>query len=63
MPVVEIKGNPNISKEAKKEMVKEVATSVAKAYNLPEESITILIGAYPPENIGVGSTLLSESKK
>jgi len=63
MPVVEISGNPNITKENKKEMVKEVTKSVAKAYNLPESSITILISEFAPENIGVSGNLLSEMKK
>lgn len=39
MPVVTIVGNPNISVEDKREMVKKVSETVAEAYNLPIEAI------------------------
>lgn len=60
MPVVEIDGNPNINKEEKVEMVKEITKIVAKAYKLPESAITIIIKDHKPENVGVGGKLLSE---
>ena len=62
MPVVTIVGNPNISVENKREMVKKVSETVAEAYNLPIEEITVLVEALPPESIGVAGELLSDRK-
>ena len=62
MPVVTIVGNPNISVENRREMVKKVSEAVAEAYNLPIEAITILVEALPPESIGVAGELLIDRK-
>ena len=62
MPVVTIVGNPNISVEDRREMVKKVSEAVAKAYNLPIEAITVLVEALPPESIGVAGELLINIK-
>ena len=62
MPVVTIVGNPNISVEDKREMVKKVSETVAEAYNLPIEAITVLVEALPPESIGVAGELLIDRK-
>lgn len=60
MPVITIAGNPNISIEDKREMVKKVSETVADAYDLPIEAITVLVQAYPKESIGVAGELLSD---
>lgn len=60
MPVITIAGNPNISIENKRKMVKEVSESVAKAYDLPIEAITVLVQAIPADSIGVAGGLLSD---
>ena len=62
MPVVTIVGNPNISVEDRREMVKKVSEAVAEAYNLPIEAITVLVEALPPESIGVAGELLTDRK-
>ena len=62
MPVVTIAGNEGISKEKKREMVKKVSKTVAEAYDLPIEAITVLIQAYPADDVGVAGELLSERK-
>ncbi|MBQ2961742.1 4-oxalocrotonate tautomerase DmpI [Methanobrevibacter sp.] len=62
MPVVTIVGNPNISVENRREMVKKVSEAVAEAYNLPIEAITVLVEALPPESIGVAGELLIDRK-
>lgn len=62
MPVVTIVGNPNISVEDRREMVKKVSEAVAEAYNLPIEAITVLVEALPPESIGVAGELLIDRK-
>lgn len=60
MPVITIAGNPNISLENKRKMIEEVSKTVAKAYGLPIETITVLIQAIPADNIGVAGGLLSD---
>ena len=60
MPVVTIYGNPGISVDEKREMVKKVSETVAEAYKLPIEAITILIEELPAENVGVAGGLLSD---
>ena len=62
MPVVTIAGNPNISVENRREMVKKVSETVAEAYGLPIDAITVLVEAFPPENIGVAGELLIDRK-
>ena len=60
MPVVTIAGNDGISIEKKREMVKKVSQTVAEAYDLPIEAITVLVQAYQKESIGVAGELLSD---
>ncbi|MBR5503675.1 MAG: tautomerase family protein, partial [Methanobrevibacter sp.] len=52
MPVVRISGNPDISLENKREMVKKVSEIVAESYGLPIEAITVLIEALERDDIG-----------
>jgi len=60
MPVITIAGNDGISVEKKREMVKKVSETVAEAYDLPIEAITVLVEAHPKESIGVAGELLSD---
>lgn len=62
MPVITIAGNDGISDEKRREMVKKVSETVANAYELPIDAITVLVQAYPPENIGVAGELLIDRK-
>jgi 4-oxalocrotonate tautomerase len=62
MPVITIAGNPNISIEDKREMVKKVSETVAEAYGLPIEAITVLVQAYEKDDIGVAGELLSDKE-
>ncbi len=63
MPVVTIAGNTGISEEKVREMVEEITKSVAKAYNLPESTVTILVQEYSAEHVGTGGKLLSDLHK
>ena len=63
MPVVTIDGPEHASKEAKKAIIEKVSKIVADAYEMPVESITILIRCNPSDNIGVGGKQLSEMQK
>ncbi len=60
MPVITIAGNDGISLEARQKMVKKVSEIVAESYELPIEAITVLVQAYPKENVGVAGELLSD---
>ncbi len=60
MPVITIAGNEGISIEKKREMIKKVSKTVAEAYDLPIEAITVLVQAYPTDNVGVAGELLSD---
>lgn len=60
MPVVTIDGPENASVEVKKEIIKKVSQRVAEAYDMPVESITVLLRSTPADNVGVGGKQLSE---
>ena len=60
MPVITIAGNDGISLEKKREMIEKVSETVAEAYGLPIDAITVLVQAYPKESIGVAGELLSD---
>ena len=62
MPVIRISGNPKIDIETKREMVKKVSEIVAESYGLPIETITVLVEAFNPDDIGAGGILLSDRK-
>ena len=62
MPVVQIAGNNGISIEKKREMVKKVSEIVAESYDLPVETITVLVTGFNPDDIGAGGELLSDRK-
>ena len=60
MPVVTIDGPEKASKEAKKEIIEKLSQRVADAYDMPVESITVLLRDTPEDNVGVGGKQLSE---
>jgi 4-oxalocrotonate tautomerase len=59
MPVVIIESN-KINTDKKRELVKSITEITAKIYELPENTITVLIKELERENIGSGGKLLSE---
>lgn len=61
MPVIIVESN-KISTDKKRKLVKSMTKIVAEAYELPEDTITILIRELEEEDIGVGGKLLSELK-
>lgn len=60
MPVVTIDGPANATKETKKAIIEKVSKIVADAYDMPIESITVLIHEGMADNVGVGGQQLSE---
>lgn len=63
MPVIIIKGPKNISKETKKELIERTSQVASECYNLPIESINIIIEEDESDNVGVGGKQLSEIRK
>jgi len=59
MPVVIIESN-KINTDKKRKLVKFITEITAKIYELPEDTITVLIKELERENIGTGGKLLSE---
>jgi len=57
MPVVIIESNP-ISTERKRNLVEQITKIVSEAYELPENTVTILIKELESQDIGVGGKLL-----
>ena len=41
-------------------MVEKVSEIVAEAYDLPVETITVLVSGFNPDDIGAGGKLLSD---
>ena len=63
MPVVTIDGPENTTKESKRAIIEKVSKIVADAYEMPVESITVLLRENNADNIGVGGEQLSEKQK
>ena len=57
MPIITIAARA-LPLERKRELVQQVTSVVQAAYELPAETITVLINEYPSENIGVAGQLL-----
>ncbi|RCW47734.1 MULTISPECIES: 4-oxalocrotonate tautomerase DmpI [unclassified Halanaerobium] len=61
MPHIVFDG-PKLSKEQKKELVKNFTDTASKVTNIPKKSFVVMIKENNLENIGVGGELLSEKK-
>lgn len=57
MPVIIVESNP-ISTEKKRKLVEEMTKIASEIYELPENTVTILIRELESEDIGVGGKLL-----
>lgn len=62
MPVITIEG-PKITKEQKAKLVKEFATKASEILNIPEQAFVTIIKENDGDNIGTGTTLLSDRQK
>ena len=60
MPVVTIDGPARATKEQNKKIIEKVSRIVADAYEMPVESITVIIRGTHPDNVGTGGIQLSE---
>ena len=59
MPIINIQAR-FLPVERKRELVAQITELVCRVYQLPPETITVLIQELPPENIGVAGRLLSD---
>jgi 4-oxalocrotonate tautomerase len=59
MPVIHIDSN-KLSREQKRDLVKEITKVTSKIVGLPENTITIIIREVPAEDVGVGGNLLCD---
>lgn len=62
MPVINIDGPKVQDINKKKEFVQQVTKAASEFYNLPEQSIVIMLKENNPENVSVGGSLISEKK-
>ena len=63
MPIITIAARPLPDLERKATLVRKVTEATCEAYEMPAESIIVLIQEYPKENIGVAGCLVSEREK
>ncbi len=63
MPFISIEGPIFKDIAKKRELAKELTDAAIKAYDLPRESIVVIIRENLPENVGVGGTLVIDRKK
>ena len=59
MPVIIVESNP-VSIEKKRKLVEKITKIAAEIYELPEDTVTILIRELEREDIGTGGKLLAD---
>lgn len=59
MPVITIEG-PQMSKDKKRQLVRELTKTASDVIQLPVEIFTVLIKENDCDNVGVGGMLLSD---
>ncbi|MBB6216065.1 4-oxalocrotonate tautomerase [Anaerosolibacter carboniphilus] len=62
MPVITLDG-PKLTKEQKAQLVKEFVTKASEILNLPEQAFVTIVRENDFDNIGNGTTLLSDRHK
>ncbi|MBN2498042.1 MAG: tautomerase family protein [Deltaproteobacteria bacterium] len=62
MPNITVEGPAIQDLDKKRAMVKAMTDAATQAYGLPREVIVVLIKENPPENVGVGGTLVADRK-
>ncbi len=60
MPTVTIEGPPLKNVDTKRILTKEITESTAKAYQLTEDVIVVVIKENLPENVSVGGQLIMD---
>ena len=63
MPNIIIEGPKLENIEDKRNFVKEITDITEKYFKIPREHIVITLKAFPPENVAVGGTLISDRRR
>lgn len=63
MPNISLSGPRIESLEIKRELVRTITAAAVKAYQLPAETIVIVIKENAPENVSVGGQLIIDRPK
>jgi 4-oxalocrotonate tautomerase len=63
MPNIIIEGPKLENIEDKRNFVKEITDIAEKYFKIPREHIIITLKAFPPENVAVGGTLISDRRR
>ncbi|RAP46193.1 MAG: 4-oxalocrotonate tautomerase [Methanosphaera sp. rholeuAM6] len=61
MPIIKVEASKSLSKEEKKKLIEDSSQIVAEAFELPVQTITMIIYENCPENIGVGGKPVSDN--
>lgn len=59
MPVITLEA-ASLTKEQKKQLVREFTESAVRIMNMPQESFYVFLKENSPDNVGVGGVILSE---
>jgi len=62
MPVIIFEG-PRLTREQKEQLVNEFASAAARITNLSPDKIITLIKENSPEDVGVGTQLLADTRR
>lgn len=62
MPVITVEAG-SLSQEQKEKLAKELTKTASEIMGLPEKTFFTFLKENPYENVAVGGTLLSESRK
>lgn len=61
MPIITIE-SPQINKDKKRQLVRELTKAASSIIQLPEAAFTVIIRENDHDNVGVGGSLLSDRK-
>jgi 4-oxalocrotonate tautomerase len=59
MPIITLDGPP-LSLEKKRSLANELTSLAARAYDLPESTIIIMLRENAPDQVAVGGTLIAD---
>jgi len=60
MPIITVEASKSLTKEEKEKLISDASTIVAEGFQLPIQTITMIIYENTPENIGVGGKPVSK---
>jgi 4-oxalocrotonate tautomerase len=62
MPTVTIEGPKIDDVGTKRVLVKEITDALERAYKIPRAAYVVVLKENPPENVGVGGTLIIDRR-